>query len=158
MTRALDASEPRRPSAAAARRAKLAVTAALFSAGAGAIHASVAGPHIQEYAAFGVLFVASAIAQAVWAALLLVSPSARLLIAGVVGNALIVQVWALSRTVGLPFGPEPWSAEPITYLDLTATTFELGVVAVSGLLLVQGGAHTALSGSDVRRFARSARR
>ena len=40
---------------------KLSIAAALLSAGAAAIHASVAGPHFEERAVYGLLFVATAL-------------------------------------------------------------------------------------------------
>src|SRR6266571_6467467 len=44
----------------------LVVAAALFSAGAAAIHFAVAKTHFDEYTLFGVFFVGSGIAQLVW--------------------------------------------------------------------------------------------
>ena len=67
---------------------------------------------------------------------MLVSPSRRLLAAGAAGNAGVIAGWALSRTAGLPVGPEPWTPEPATLLDGAATAFELGVVAGSLILLM----------------------
>jgi hypothetical protein len=52
-----------------------------------------------------------------------------------VGNAGVVAAWALSRTAGLPAGPDAWTAEPVTPLDGAATAFELAVVAASTVLL-----------------------
>jgi hypothetical protein len=134
-------------------RNELSIAAALLSAGAAAIHASVAGPHFEEYLFFGLLFVATAVAQAGWAALMLAAPSRRLLAAGVAGNAGVVGAWALSRTVGSPGGAEPWTAEPVAPLDLAATSFELGIV-VGGLLLLATPAGSATASSHgLRRFA-----
>jgi hypothetical protein len=117
-------------------RNELSIAAALLSAGAAAIHASVAVPHFDESALYGLLFVATVLFQAGWAALVLAAPSVRLLGAGVVVNAGVIGAWAVSRTFGLPYGPEPWTAEPVGPLDLAATSFELGIV-VCGLLLLR---------------------
>ncbi len=118
--------------------ARLAVAAALMSAAAAAIHAAVAAPHFREYAPFGLLFGATALAQAAWAALMITVPSARLLAAGAAGNAAIVGAWALSRTVGPPVGPGRWTPEPAAALDVAASTLELGIVAAAVALLVAG--------------------
>jgi hypothetical protein len=48
-------------------------------------------------------------------------------------NAGAVVVWAWSRTVGLPFVPEPSAVEPMGPLDLTASALEVVLV---GLLIV----------------------
>ena len=53
----------------ARRAARVAVAATLMSAAAAAIHAAVAAPHFREYAPFGLLFGATALAQATWAML-----------------------------------------------------------------------------------------
>src|SRR3712207_6118876 len=92
------------------------VATAFLAAVAAAIHAAVAAPHFEEYVPFGVLFLVTALAQAAWAVLVLVAPSAPVLAAGVAGNVGVVAAWALSRTTGLPFGREPWVAEPIAAL------------------------------------------
>jgi hypothetical protein len=139
--------------AASTRRFEPAVAAALFSAGAAAIHASAAGPHFAHWVPFGALFVLTALAQAAWAALVLTAPSARLLAAGAIGNAGVVAVWAASRTVGLPVGPDAWTPEPVAALDLAATSFEIVVVAASVLLLAAGGPYLAVSGRAATRFA-----
>jgi hypothetical protein len=122
----------------ARRVARVAVAAALMSAAAAAIHAAVAAPHFREYAPFGLLFAATAFAQAAWAMLMIAAPSARLLAAGAAGNAAIVGAWALSRTVGLPVGPGRWTPEPAAALDVAASTLELGVVAAAIALLAAG--------------------
>ncbi len=133
-------------------RNELSIAAALLSAGAAAIHASVAGPHFDEGALYGLLFVATALFQAGWAALVL-APSVRLLGAGVVVNAGVIGAWAVSRTFGLPYGPEPWTAEPVAPLDLAATSFELGIVVCGVLLLATPAGSVAASGPGLRRFA-----
>jgi len=118
--------------------ARVAVAAALMSAAAAAVHAAVAAPHFREYAPFGLLFGATALAQAAWAMLMIAAPSARLLAAGAAGNAAVVAAWVLSRTVGLPVGPGRWTPEPATSLDVAASTLELGAVATSIALLAAG--------------------
>ena len=132
---------------------QLLVLAALFSAAAAAIHAAVAGPHFDEYAPFGLLFLAAAIGQAVWAVFLVTAPSTRALAAGAAGNAGVLAVWVLSRTSGLPIGSESWTPEPIGALDLAASAFESGIVMVAVVLLAAGTAVDAPSGRQVKRFA-----
>jgi hypothetical protein len=132
-------------------RGWLALAAALLSAGAAVIHASVSRPHLEESVLLGLLFVASALAQAAWSPLVLAAPSRGVFAAGILGNTAIVVAWALSRTTGLPFGHEPWTAEPVGALDVAATAFEVGIVAASAILLAAAGASPRRP--KVRRFA-----
>ena len=128
------------------------MSATILSGAAAVVHALVAVPHLEEYAPFGVLFLTAAVAQAGWAALVAGAPSRRLLRIGVLLNAAIVAAWALSRTVGLPAGPERWSPEPVGAMDMAATGFELGVIVASAFLLTSGFLVRA-SRIDVRRVA-----
>src|SRR5688572_7161516 len=80
------------------------VIAAGLSLGAAAIHLSVIGVHYAEYPPHGVLFAILAWAQAAWAVVYLRRPVRSLAVAAVMGNAGVVAVWGVSRTMGLPFG------------------------------------------------------
>jgi hypothetical protein len=104
------------------------VALAALSAGGAAIHVAVAPDHFHEYALFGVFFLAASAAQAAWAIAVLVRPNRPLLVAAVIGNAGLIMLWALSRTVGLPVGPELWRPEGITAADALATQLEVVLV------------------------------
>jgi hypothetical protein len=107
--------------------ARLAALIAL-SAGAGAIHLSVASDHFHEYWLFGAFFVALGMAQAGWAALVAIfGPSRRLLIAAT-ANVAVVALWVASRTAGLPLGSHPGAPEALGFADVTATLFEVVLV------------------------------
>ena len=56
-------------------------------------------------------------------------PSRRLLLAGAIGNLAIASVWLVSRTVGLPLGPEAWEPEAIHVADIVATLDEVASAA-----------------------------
>jgi hypothetical protein len=100
---------------------------ALSSLGSSAIHAAVCPSHFREATAFGVFFIVISAAQAGWAIAIILRPSRRLLLAGAIGNAGVVALWVLTRTVGLPFGPEIWRPEAITAADAVATQLEVGL-------------------------------
>jgi hypothetical protein len=119
-----DRSRTRRP---VARPSGPIVALALASLGSSAIHAAVCPSHFREATAFGVFFIVIAAAQAGWAIAIIVRPSRRLLVAGALGNAGVVAVWVLTRTVGLPFGPDIWRPEAITTADAVATQLEVGL-------------------------------
>jgi hypothetical protein len=104
-----------------------------LSAGAAAIHFAMTGPHFEEDWLYGLFFIVAAWAQAVWAGLYLVLPVRAVAVLGLVGNVVIIGTWAVTRTVGVPFGPLAAGPEAIGGADLAATGFELLIVV---LLLV----------------------
>jgi hypothetical protein len=113
------------------------VWVALASAGCSVAHAAVGPAHFHEFVAFGVFFVVASVLQAVWA-LLVIRRADRLLLAiGVAGNAAVLALWAVTRTVGLPFGPEVWRPEAVAAPDVFASLLELTVVVGALWLLHQ---------------------
>lgn len=104
------------------------VALAVASGGAGVIHASVCPAHFREAIAFGVFFLVASALQATWAVLMLRRPGSALLTLGLVGNAAVVALWAVSRTVGVPVGPDAWRPEAITAADSLATMLELAII------------------------------
>jgi hypothetical protein len=71
-----------------------------------------------------------------WGAWIYQDPRADRLWLGAIGNVLVVLVWTLSRTVGLPVGPDAWQPEAIGFADMMATLDELGIAMMAiGLVL-----------------------
>jgi hypothetical protein len=129
----------------------VAVDLALLSGAAAIIHFAVIGQHLREFWLFGALFAVAALAQLAWALLAVARPSQRVWVVGAVGNAVVIVVWIVSRTVGLPVGAEAGHAEPVGFADALSTTWEV--------LLVVGAATLARStpGTQLRlRWARIA--
>lgn len=58
-------------------------------------------------------------------------PSLRVLRVGVLVNVGTIAVWAVSRTVGLPFGPNAGVPEPVSRIDLAAGVLEVMVCAAA---------------------------
>lgn len=110
---------------------------AVTSLAASGIHFAVMGEHFDEYFAFGLFFSVVAWLQALWALGVVVAPTRSLLAAGLIGNAVVAVVWAVSRTTGLPIGPEPGTPEPAAFLDVLSTVLEAGIVAGTAALLVR---------------------
>ena len=124
------------PLAARGRTSRVAIAAAFLSAGAAAIHYAVIADHLEEWWAFGVFFAAMGVAQLLWAALVVASPSRLLVLLGVFGNAAIVALWILTRTAGTLIGPDGHT-ESVGVADSVATAFEFGVV-LAGPWLARG--------------------
>jgi hypothetical protein len=114
------------------------VALAVGSAGCSIIHAAVCRQHFREWVFYGLFFLAASAAQAGWAVLLLLRPSRRLLTIGAVGNAAIVVLWGVTRTIGLPVGPQVWRPEAVGTADALAAQLEIGVTLGAAWLLLRG--------------------
>jgi len=137
---------------------ELVLVAGMLVFGSSVIHSVVIAEHFEEYWLFGTFFVVVTLAQAAWVVLVFGDPlNRRVLVAGAVGNALLVVVWAISRTVGVPFGPEPWTPESIGAIDLLSKADELiAVILVAVVLARLSGARAAISQLHVRLAATAA--
>lgn len=114
------------------RRTPAAVlVAALFSLGAAAVHLRVCPEHFREATIYGLFFAVAAGCQTGWAFLVCVWQKRWLLYAGVAGNAAIVALWAVTRTVGVPLGPGRGETEEIGALDVIACICEVGVIVAA---------------------------
>jgi hypothetical protein len=129
--------EPPRVSTAgnAALRQYLRWGLAMLSLGAAGIHFAVMGDHFNLTWYHGAFFAATAWLQLAWAVAIVVKPSRRLLVAGIIGNLVIAEIWLVSRTIGIPFGPESGVAEAVSFSDVLCTILEVGIVVGSVALL-----------------------
>jgi hypothetical protein len=113
--------------------------ALVSSAAAAGVHAAVGPQHFEEGALFGLFFVGSALLQLLWAGLVTVHRSKGLLVLGALGNLAVIGLWAVTRTVGLPFGLMP-TPEAVGPWDVVCGLWELAVVA--SCLVLRRSAHT----------------
>lgn len=118
----------------------LRILLAVSSIAAGVIHFAVAPEHLKEDWVFGVFFILAAGLQIAWAIPVVFGPPAVAYVAGVLGNGALVGIWAVSRTIGLPIGPEPWISEPVRAPDVAATLLE-SLLVVGSLVLVRRRGH-----------------
>jgi hypothetical protein len=109
---------------------------ALASVGAGAIHLAFGPEHMSEWALLGTGFYLSGVLQLAWGAWAAVTESRRQLAVGATGSLLFIGVWLVSRTTGMPFGPEAWQPEAVGRADLLCIALE-AVVAVGALTLLR---------------------
>ncbi len=106
--------------------------AALGSTGAGLVHGFAVPAHVAHSALLGWFFTLLCLVQLTWVVALLIHPSRRIVLAGVLGNLSVALLWAWTRTAGIPFGVAGGDRELVSASDLAATALELAVV-VSGL-------------------------
>jgi plastocyanin len=107
------------------------------SLGAAAIHLSVVGQHSLIE---GLAFLAMALFQGAWAGAAILLRHPLVLLAGAAGNGLILAGWLVTRTGGLPFGPEAGIPQPAGFKDVTATVLELVIIGGAFLLLLPDAA------------------
>jgi hypothetical protein len=115
----------------------LLVVLAALSVGAATIHFAVIAQHLDEWWLTGTFFVVVALFQLAWGLLVLLRPFALVLLSGAVVNALVVATWIVSRTTGVPVGPEAGEAESVGFPDALATGFEAVLVVLAVVVLVR---------------------
>jgi hypothetical protein len=119
----------------------LSLQLAMLSIGAAVIHFAVIGQHLDEWWLAAIFFFAVALFQLVWAMLVLVRPSMLAYLSGAVVNALVVVTWVVSRTSGVPVGPEAGEREPVGFPDALATAYELLLVVLVVVLVSRPPGH-----------------
>jgi hypothetical protein len=115
--------------AEADRTANVAVGLALLSIGAAVIHFAVIAQHLDEWWLTGTFFIVVALFQIAWAVAVLARPSRPLYLIGAAVNTLVVITWIVSRTTGVPVGPEAGEPESVGLADVMATVYEVLLVA-----------------------------
>jgi len=105
---------------------------AVLLAASGGIHLAVIGEHLRESVLFGGFFAAVAAAQLFLAGRVASRPLARSTRWNVtLFNVGLVGLWALSRTMGLPLGPDAGHPEAILLADAASTALELAAIVVA---------------------------
>ena len=109
---------------------------AVSVAAAGAVHLAVVPEHLAEYLLFGLFFAVVGVGQLGAAVAVLLRPGRRLLLTVATAEVLLALLWWVSRTTGLPIGPEPWSPEAVGVPDVLCVVVEvLGAAVLVGLAL-----------------------
>ncbi len=125
------------------QRMSLASLASLFAFGSAAVHLWVMPDHFQEWWGYGAFFLALAAVQALYGLGLLLpqrrfSASFWYLLAGILGSLLVMELYVLSRSLGIPaVGPHAGHTEQIDGLGLLSKGLELGLVVCLSILLLR---------------------
>lgn len=109
--------------------------AAAASFGAAGIHFAVMPEHWLEWKAAGAFFGVLAWLEIAWSVALLTMRKRVVVELGLLLQLGTICTWVLSRTAGLPFGPEKGQAEPAAFIDVLCSALEV-VAVVAGLLLL----------------------
>ncbi len=128
---------------------RLEVVAAALSLVAGGLHAMAGPQHVSEWWVYGIFFFGAAAAQAVYGLVLLtrgiegwggwVAVRRTVYLAGIAMTLAIILLWVVTRTVGVPVGPEAFEPEGIGVLDLSSKAIEaVLVIALARLWWLSG--------------------
>jgi hypothetical protein len=101
-------------------------------------HLSVIQAHFEQSWIYGTFFVVASTAQFALAFLVLIRPSRAVLMTAVSFSAAIVVLWAYSRFIGVPVGPDHGATEEIGVLDVLATVAE-AVTAIAVFSVLRRG-------------------
>ncbi|MEV0428219.1 hypothetical protein [Micromonospora sp. NPDC050495] len=121
----------------AVRNTALLAIAAGCSVLAGLIHYGVVPEHRSEWVGYGVFFTLIGAFQLIWAAAVWTVRRPWLVSLGVVVNAAAIALWAVSRTAGLPFGPETGEPEAVGVIDTLCVLAE-GVALTVAVAMLWG--------------------
>jgi len=118
-------------------RSQTLVAVATLSVAAGVIHAVAMIDHFSHYWLYGVFFLVVTYAQVLWGIWVYRhQPNRRVLVAGAAGSLAISAVWLVSRTVGVPIGPDTWNPERVGIMDVMATIDQIAIAGFVVALVV----------------------
>ena len=110
--------------------------AAVLSLTAAAVHIGYAPHHLSEDWAHGWFFLLIGAYQALFAVLIVARPRRWLWWSAIVINLGILATWVVSRTVGLPFGPQQLRSESFSAPDIVCAVIEGLIIVFAAASLV----------------------
>ena len=110
---------------------------AILTFGVAAIHFAVVPDHLDEYLPFGLFFIVLGFAQVALGLAAIIRPSQRLFAWAAFGTLAVLALWVITRTVGLPIGPDAGQPEAMGVTDVCAAVLE-GVAVLLFALLAWG--------------------
>src|SRR5690349_5572983 len=113
------------------------VAMATLSAAAAVIHFVMVPSHMDEFATEGIAFAIAGWLQLLAAFWLWTQPTRLVLGITILTNVAFIGAWAVSRTVGLPVGPNAGVAEEVSVVDMTAVALEAGLIVLAVAVLLR---------------------
>lgn len=110
--------------------------AALLGA-SGVVHLALVPPHIGTWVWEGTAFAVAGWLQVTLAVLLVTRPSRVALLSAAAIDLVLIALWVVSRTSGLPFGPDRGRAVPVGFIDAATVAMEAAAVVVALALAVR---------------------
>jgi hypothetical protein len=101
---------------------------AVLSMGAAVIHLVMVPTHAGEWLPQGIAFALAGWFQIGFAIAIIAKPAKRLLTLTLAVNLAFIAAWAVTRTAGLPFGPDSGIRETASFVDLTCVGLEAALV------------------------------
>lgn len=120
-------------------------SAAVLSVVAGLIHAALGPSHWAEWWGYGAFFAVAAAAQLLYAPLLIAGPRPATLWIGVLGNLALIGLYAWTRVVAVPAGPDAGDVEHVGAVDLASKTVEFALVILLAVILRRATTRSPLS-------------
>jgi len=111
-------------------------TAAVTLAGEAAIHVSVVESHARVWLPEGLFFVVLALAETALALAIAARRRTSAHQAAIALSLATVALWVVSRTAGVPVGPQPWVPEAVGRADAAATLLELATAIALGPIVL----------------------
>ena len=113
------------------------IRAVVLSSIVGLIHMIMTPVYFSLWVGYGAFFFLAGTAFFAYSALLAVNPPKRTLFwVGIVASAATIALWAITRTVGIPFfGPEAGQVEPVGVPDLISKIAEVALIVHLMVLL-----------------------
>jgi hypothetical protein len=108
---------------------------AVLSIGAATIHLVMVPAHAGEWLPEGLAFALSGWFALAFAVAVVAKPSKRWLEIGLAANLVFIAAWAVTRFVGMPFGPESGTKEVAGLVDLTCVGLEAALVLACAVLM-----------------------
>jgi hypothetical protein len=113
------------------------VLLAVLSVSAGAVHLAMVPAHASEWLPFGLAFAATGWLQIGLAIAFVARPTAAALRISCLANAVFIAAWLVTRIWGWPVGPEAFSPEAATSVDVVCVIIEAALVVLGYELLVR---------------------
>jgi hypothetical protein len=115
------------------------IRATALAASLGLLHVLATPLYFDQWLGYGVFFFTVAVLEVMYSmALAVARPSRTLLWLGIVGNALVIALWAVTRTIGVPFlGPMAGEVLPVGLLDGVAQILAATLIIHLAVLLNQ---------------------
>ncbi|MEK6918411.1 MAG: hypothetical protein AABW73_00040 [Nanoarchaeota archaeon] len=118
---------------------------ATLSIATGLIHATYIRAHFAEWYLYGWFFITAAMLQIIYGIILIIGARGKKRIkrktimtyywTAIIGNILIITLYIITRTIGIPLGPQAGVAEGVGVIDIISKILEVGIIIYTAILI-----------------------